>query len=722
MNGDNSLTWMNRVASFQLGSHTGPILRFCMIFGIRRFPGVLLAAMLTASIVSHAQTAGKEAPAQKTLKAFDPALIDTNVDPCTNFYQYSCGNWLKQNPIPADRSSYGRGTELSDENEAVLRAILEKAAAGGSARSANEQKIGDYYSTCMDVDAIDQAGLTPLKPVLERVDALHSKDELPVLTAWLQLQGDRSFFSFDSDQDYKDATQQIAELDQARLGLPEKGFYSRSDEQSTKLREQYQQHVVRMFELIGESHEQAVKDAETVLRLETAMAAASLSNVDRRDPARLYHKMPLAQFDATTPNFAYARFLHEIGTPAVYSLNVATPDYFVALNTLLGKTDLADIKTFLRWIAVRHVPSTALPRNLDDENFAFYGKILSGQPEQEPRWKRCVRSVDDALGEALGQVYVAQRFSPQDKARTLALTKDIEAAMDRDIDQLSWMSPETKVRAKEKLHGVANKIGYPDKWRDYSTLEVKAGDAFGNTARAAAFEEKRDVAKIGKPVDHGEWGMSPPTVNAYYNPQMNDINFPAGILQPPYFDPSQNDAVNYGDAGGIIGHELTHGFDDEGRQFDAKGNFVDWWSPEDGKKFTDRASCVVKEYDGFVAVDDLHVNGQLTLGENLADLGGLKLAFLAYLDRAQKAGVDLTKKGDAEYGGMTPEQQFFVSYAQGWCQNNRPEDLRLRVQTDPHSPEEFRVNGVVVNLPQFQKTFACKTGQPMAPASRCEVW
>jgi putative endopeptidase len=696
-----------------------------MIFLHHQFRAALFLAALVIPAVSYAQTDAKgkpDASGEKRLKALDPTLIDTAVDPCVNFYQYSCGNWLKQNPIPSDRSSYGRDTELMDQNQLVLKAILEKAASGGAARAPNEQKIGDYYSTCMDTDAIDQAGLAPLKPTLARIDALTSKEELPALTAFLEMQGISSFFGFGSDQDFKDATQQIAVLDQMRLGLPEKGFYSRPDARSTKLRDQYRQHVVRTFELIGESHEQAVKDAATVLRLETTMAAASLSNVDRRDPEKLYHKMQLAQFDASTPNFAFARFLHAVDAPEVESLNVATPGYFAALNQLLGSTALADLKTYLRWSVVRHFPSTALPHNLDEESFAFYGKILSGQPEQQPRWKRCVRSVDGALGEALGQVYVAQRFSPEDKARTLELTQDIEAAMDRDIDQLTWMSPETKVRAKEKLHGVANKIGYPDKWRDYSSLDVKPGDALGNAERAAAFEEKRDTAKIGKPVDHGEWGMSPPTVNAYYNPQMNDINFPAGILQPPYFDPSQNDAVNYGDAGGVIGHELTHGFDDEGRQFDANGNLENWWTPADGKQFTERASCVVKEYNGFVAVDDLHVNGELTLGENLADLGGLKLAFLAYLDRAQKTGVDLTQKGSAEYGNLTPEQQFFVAYGQGWCQNNRTEDLRLRVQTDPHSPEEFRVNGVVVNLPQFQKAFACKTGQPMAPANRCAIW
>lgn len=681
--------------------------------------GLLLAGCLPAAFTSVAQ----DSPAaQKKLKGLDPALLDTSVDPCVNFYQYSCGGWLKQNPIPADQSSYGRGTELEEQNRLVLKSILEKAAAGGAERTANEQKIGDYYATCTDTNAVNQAGLKPLQPVLDRIDALKSKDELPELAGYLQSIRISTLFGFGTDQDFKDATQQIAEFDQAELGLPEKGYYERTDEKSAKLRDQYKEHVARTFELLGEPHAQAVKDAETVLKFETELAKHSRDNVDRRDPQSVYHKMTLAKFESGTPNFAFTRFLRAVNAPQIDSLNVEEPAFFTGLGQVITATDLESLKTFLRWAAVRQIPGTALPQALDEESFNFYGKILQGQPEQQARWKRCVRATDGALGEALGQVYVEQRFSPQDKQRTLELTRDVEAAMGRDIDQLDWMSAATKTRAKEKLHAVANKIGYPDKWRDYSTLNVVRGDALGNAQRAEAFEVRRDINKIGKPVDRGEWGMSPPTVNAYYNPQMNDINFPAGILQPPYFDASQNDAVNYGDAGGVIGHELTHAFDDQGRQFDAQGNLKDWWTATDGKKFTERADCVVKEYDGFVAVDDLHVNGKLTLGENIADLGGLKLAFLAYLDRAQKAGVALAGKGEAEYGSLTPEQQFFVSYAQGWCQNNRPEDMRLRIQTDPHSPEEFRVNGVVVNLPEFQKAYSCKTGTPMAPAKRCAIW
>jgi putative endopeptidase len=681
-----------------------------------------MSARITLSFSLFCFVAALPVSAQKTLKAFDPNLMDTSADPCVNFYQYSCGSYLKQTPIPADESSYGQFNELNDQNELVLKAILEKAAEGGPGRTANEQKIGDYYATCMNVEAVNQAGLKPLQPLLDRIDALKSKDELPELTAYLDSIGVNTLFAFGSDQDFKDATQQIAVLDQLELGLPEKGYYQRTDEKSVKLRDQYQAHIARTFELLGRSQPQAAKDAETVVKLETALAGFSLSNVERRDPASMYHKIDLAKFDRTTPSFSFVRFLRAAHTPAVESLNITSPAYFAGLNNLLANNQLDGWKAYLRWVLVRHLPKTALPQALDRESFDFYGKALEGQPEQKPRWKRCVAATDDALGEALGQVYVEQRFSPKDKARTLELTRDVEASLGRDIEQLPWMSATTKARAEQKLHAVADKIGYPDKWRDYSTLTVTRGDALGNAMQAAAFEERREIAKIGKPVDRGEWGMSPPTVNAYYNAQMNDINFPAGILQPPFFDDTRDDAVNYGAAGAIIGHELTHGFDDEGRQFDGKGNLEEWWTPADGKQFTERADCVVKEYDGFIGVDDLHVDGKLTLGENIADLGGLKLAFLAYLDRAQKSGVDLEKKGSAEYGALNPEQQFFISYGQNWCQNNRPEDLRLRMQTDPHSPEEFRANGVVRNLPEFQRAFACKAGQPMAPVNRCTIW
>ncbi len=670
---------------------------------------------------TQASSAVANQPA-KVLHAFDPALLDTTADPCEDFYRYSCGGWTKANPIPNDRASWGRDTELSEQNDLILKAILEKAVAGGSSRIPDEQKIGDEYAACSDVQAIDTAGMAPLLAQLAPINALAGKAGLTALLAQMQAHGNPALFDYGSEQDFHDAGQQIAAVSQPQLGLPEKGFYDRTDAASASLRETYRQHIERVFVLAGETQPQAVKDAAATLRLETAMAAGSLSLVEMRDPARLYHPTPLAQLAANSQVIQFPAYLRAIDSPAIHSLNVAEPVYFLSLSNLLKTASLDDIKAYLRWTVLRRAPSTAVPAALDAEDFSFYGKALRGQPEQLPRWKRCVARVDGDLGEALGRVFVARRFTPEDKARTLTLARDIEASMGRDIDRLSWMSPATKAQAEVKLHTVANKIGYPDMWRDYSSLTIARNDALGNAMRAAAFNERRDLAKIGKPVDRGEWQMSPPTVNAYYSPQLNDVNFPAGILQPPYFDGSQNDAVNYGDAGGVIGHELTHGFDDEGRQFDARGNFRNWWTKEDAKEFTERSACVVNEYNKFVAVDDVHVNGQLTLGENLADLGGLRLAYLAYEDRAAKDQTNLTAPGTAEYGGLTPPQQFFASYGQGWCESHRPEALRTQVQSDPHSPENYRVNGVVQNLPEFQKAFSCKTGQAMAPATRCSVW
>ncbi len=652
------------------------------------------------------------------LPGLDKRLLDTSADPCTDFFQYACGNFAKLYPIPNDRSGLGTGAMIAEYTQHVLHNLLEKAAAGGAGRTANEQRIGDTYASCMDVDAINQRGLKPLQPELDRIAALKSKDELPELLAHFQLIGVNALFGFGQQQDFKDARKQIAVIDQAGLGLPERDYYFRTGEVAEKTRTQYVQHVTNMMKLMGEPEAQAASDANAIMQLETALAKASMDITSRRDPNKVYHLMPVSEFASLAPNISWNRFLGASGAPPVKELNVTNPDFFKEMNSLLASTDLPTLKTYLRWQLINATPGYTLPKALDDERFAFYSHQLRGQPEQRARWKRCVEATDATLGEAIGQVYVAQEFPPANKQATLQMVKDIEAAMDQDLDTLDWISAETKVRAREKLRAVADKIGYPDHWRDYSALSIVRGDAYGNVLRATEFESRRQLAKIGTPVDRGEWLISPATVDAYYNPSANDINFPAGILQPPLYDSHASDASNYGHIGGIVGHELTHGFDDEGRQFDANGNLADWWTPEDAKKFVEKADCEVKEYGSFVAVDDVKVNGKLTLGENTADNGGLRLAYIAFLADAKKQGIDLTKSQD----GYTPVQQFFLGHGQNWCGSIRPEQIRLQVQTDPHSPRRFRVNGVVQNMPEFGQAFGCKAGQPMMPVNACRVW
>jgi putative endopeptidase len=685
---------------------------------MRPFPAALaVAACLAAPVAVNAQATVSE-QTRIQLHGLDPSLRDTSVDPCTNFFQYACGTWLKHNPIPPDRSSYGIDVQLTDNNNLVLKSVLEQASDAHAQRNPDTQKIGDYYATCMDVQAIDKAALDGVRPMLDHINGLRSTKDLAPLVATLQQNGVQALFRLGSEEDYKDARHMIATAAQPRLGLPEKGYYLRTDAKSVTLRKQYAEHIARMLTLAGEPADQAAADAQRVLALETKLATASLSREEMRDPAKLYHPTELVSFRTQLGAFDVDAYLHALGTPAFTMLNVSTPGYFAALNNILPQTDVASLKALLRWNLLHSTPGTALPAALDNEQFAFYGKTLRGQPEQQVRWKRCVGAVDGALGEALGRVYVAQQFSSNDKARTTAILSDIEAAMGRDIQQLDWMSAPTKDKAEDKLKAVTNKIGYPDRWRDYSSLTITRGDAVGNERRAAAFERHRVLTRIGQPTDKQEWEMSPPTVNAYYDPQTNSANFPAGILQPPYYDPHMGDAVNYGQAGGLEGHELTHGFDDEGRQFNGDGNFSEWWTPTDEKKFKERADCVVKQYDGFVAVDDLHVNGKLTLGENIADIGGVRIGYLAWQHRLAQPGAT----PEADLDGMTPPQQFFTAYAQSWCSSTRPETMRLLVQTDPHSPEEYRVNGVVENMPEFQHAFGCKAGQPMVSANRCSIW
>ena len=659
-----------------------------------------------------------QAPVYTLIPGFDKKVMDTAADPCVDFYQYACGNWSKLHPIPSDSPYSDEFYNLDQYNRQVLRDILTAAAKEDSARDAYTQKIGDYYASCMDESAIQTKGLAPLQPELDRIAALRGKDQLPELLAHYALINIDAFFGFGSQQDFQDATQTVAISAQGGIGLPEKDYYFRTGEKDEEIRKQYVQHVTNMLKLLGESDAQAAADAQADLKLETALAKVSLDVTSQRDPHNIYHRMSRKDLQALVPAFNWDRFFATLGGPSFNELNVAEPDFFKGLNEIIQQTDLSVIKAYLRSRLLDTTPGTVLPKAFDEEKFDFYARKLSGTPEQQARWKRCVGSVDGALPEALGKAYVEKQFPASSKERALQLIHDIESAMDRDIGSLDWMSPETKERARQKLHLIANKVGYPDKWRDYSKLNIVRGDAFGNVTRAAEFESRRQLAKIGKPVDRSEWITSAPTVNAFYNPSMNDINFPAGVLQPAFFDPAQPDAVNYGHIGLFMGHEITHGFDDQGRQFDGYGNLKDWWTEADANKFIQKSQCLVDEYSKF-SVGDTHLNGKLTLGENTADNGGLRLAYMAFIARAAQEGTDVHGRNA---DGYTPIQAFFVGFAQDWCAQWRPEMERLIATTDPHSPDRFRANGVLVNVPEFSTAFGCKTGQPMMSASACRVW
>jgi endothelin-converting enzyme/putative endopeptidase len=668
---------------------------------------VIVLAVTIAASSAYSQSTSTAHPS-----VLDTSSMDSSVDPCTDFFTYSCGGWLKKNPIPPDKTSWGFSSKLADDNRALLRQILEEAAAPAPGKDPVQQKIGDYYTACMDEKAIDAAGTAPLKPEFDRIAGMHSKKDIAALAATMPNRG--ALFDFSSDQDYKDSAHVIAEVDQDGLGLPDRDYYVKTDPKSVELRQAYVAHVQKMFELLGDAPGGATTEAQAVMRIETALANGSLTPVERRDPKLLYHKMELKQLEALSPSFRWKKYFSGTGQPELRTLNVTAPEFFKAMETVLQKEDLESWKAYLRWHLV-NANAPYLSAAFVDADFEFFGKTLSGAQQLEPRWKRCVNYADNDLGEALGQAYVQKAFPPQAKQRAQEMVKQIEQAMERDIDGLSWMSPETKQKALEKLHTVANKIGYPDKWRDYSALTIAPGDEMGNVLRAREFEFHRRLAKIGKPVDRGEWDMTPPTVNAYYNPQINDINFPAGILQPPFFDPKADDALNYGDMGGTIGHELTHGFDDEGRQFDAQGNLRDWWTPEDGKQFEQRASCISDQYSQYVAVDDIKINGQLTMGENVADLGGLMLAYMAWQSQTRGKKLD-------PIDGFTPEQRFFIGYGQGWCAETRDETKRMYATIDPHSPDKYRANGVVSNMPEFQQAFHCKPGSAMVREKSCRVW
>ena len=616
---------------------------------------------------SQQQQPGKKVPlAQNTpepVLPYSPSLnvksMDKSVDPCVDFYQYSCGGWKQTNPIPPDQVSWGVYSKLYQDNLNFLRGILEEAASGKGQRDAVTQKIGDFYAACMNESAIEQLGVKPIQPQLNAIAQLKLAHDLAPLIAKLQLTpaGRRVLFAGGSSQDPDDSEQQIAVVDQGGLGLPDRDYYTKTDPKSMETRERYLQHVQKVFELLGDKPETAKANAATVMKMETALANASMTRVDRRDPYKRKHKMKIADLAQLAPNFDWQAYFKGLNAPPFAILNVASPDFFKEVNTQIPGEPVENWKTYLRY-HVADGSSQLLSSPFVQENFDFYLKYLRGAKEMQPRWRRCVQSADRTLGEALGQAYVKKVFSPELKASTVDMVKRIEAAMEQRIQQLDWMSDATKQQALTKLHGLRNKIGYPDKWRDYSSVRITRNDFVGDVERAVEFENHRDINKIGKPVDHGEWGMTPPTVNAYYNSQMNDINFPAGVLQPPLYDAKIDDAPNYGNTGGTIGHELTHGFDDQGRQFDAKGNLRDWWTKEDAEKFKQRAQCVEDQYAGFVVVDDVHINSKLTLGEDVADLGGEILAYMAWKDATKDKNLQ-------PVDGLTPEQRFFIGFASG---------------------------------------------------------
>jgi predicted metalloendopeptidase len=676
---------------------------------------VVVSLLCVAAVCSAQTPSGGGAP--REIPSFDVTAMDKSIDPCVDFYRYACGTWMKNNPVPADKARWGRFDELFENNLYVLRDILEQAQGPGQ-HSATQKEVGDFYASCMDEVTIEQKGTTPLTAELQRVDAIKTKADLIKAVAYLHKNATPALFAFYPQPDMHDSNATIAYVDQGGISLPDRDYYIKDDAKSTETRQKYLAHVQKMFELAGDSPDTAATEAKTVLSVETALAQASMDRTQRRDPKNRDHKMTVAEIAAVAPNFDLTAYFASNGSPKFTTLNVGNPDFFKQINSQLDSVPINEWKTYLRWKVINSY-AQVLTKAFVEEDFLFNGKYMSGQQEMEPRWKRCVKATDNNLGMALGQLYVDKTFGPEGKARTLKMVKAIENAMQQDIGQLTWMSDTTKKQAYIKLNAIVNNIGYPDQWRDYSSVVIKADDYAGNSERAGEFEVKRQYNKIDKPTDRKDWSMTPPTVNAYYRPPMNDINFPAGILQPPFYGKMMDDAVNYGGIGVVIGHELTHGFDDQGRKYDAQGNFRDWWTADDGKEFEQRSDCTAKEYSSFVSVKDdkgeVKLNGKLTLGENTADNGGLKLAYMALTDIIGSAAVK-------PIDGFTPQQRFFLAYGQIWCQNVTDQEARKRVLTDPHSPGQWRVNGAVQNSAAFQQAFGCKDGQPMVSANACRVW
>ena len=682
--------------------------RLCALAGLG-------AAILAGGTLAFAG-GGQGGADDKSKLGFDVANMDTTCKPCDDFYKYVNGGWMKKNPIPAQYPAWGPDQIMFERTEARLHEILEAAAANKSAGAgSNEQKVGDYYASCMDTKAIDAKGLKPIDAYLQSIAAMHDSASLLETAARLQENGTGVLFGYGSDQDFADSTQVIGEVRQGGLGLPDRDYYTRDDDKSKEIRKQYIEHITKMFVLLGDAREKAAAEAQTVLGIETSLAKASLNNVELRDPQKSYHMMSVADAQKLTPKWNWDAYFHAIGSAQLTKINVAQPEFFKAMDGLLASVPMEDWKTYYRWQLI-HRSARLLSDPFVQENFAFEGRVLQGTTEMRPRWRRCSAAVDDGLPEALGQMYVAKYFPPAAKAHVLEIVHNLLAALHEDLKGLEWMSPETRKAAEAKLQAFALKIGYPDKWRDYSKLKIDRDSYVGNVFRSTEFENARDLAKIGKPVDHAEWGMSAPTINAYYNPQLNEIVFPAGLLQGVFFDPDRSDSYNYGAIGSIIGHEITHGFDDEGAQFDPQGNLKNWWTEKDLKNFGDRGECIAKQFDGFEVEKELHENGKLVEGESIADLGGLTISYAAF----EKSIAGKTLGKDAN--GFTPEQQFFVGYAAVAAMNLRPEYARLLANTDPHPLPEFRVNGPLSNMEAFRKAFGCSKGDAMVRENACKIW
>jgi len=694
-----------------------------------RFPRLLnvlvlaMAAACSTGGASPSAAPAAAAPAASPVKTavapshgLDPADMDTTAKACVNFYDYGNGEWMKKNPIPADYPSWGAFNELDERNREILHQTLEKLSSGPPPAAGSEQrKLADFYGSCMDEAAIEKAGIAPLQPELDRIAAIRDRTALQPEISRLQQMGVNALFQFGSEEDRKNSSQVIAAALQGGLGLPDRDYYTKTDDESKTLRQKYTAHVAKMLELAGDAPATAQQEAAAILAFETKLAEPQMTRVERRNPDNTYHPYRGEELGKLTPNFSWPDYLRSGGVPPSITVNVWQPKFFEAANRLLESEPVSLWKTYLRWHLINAAAPT-LSKAFVDEDFDFNQKTLEGTEQNLPRWKRCVSATDNALGMALGKVYVRDHFPPQARERADRMVKNLVAALRDDLARLPWMGPETRKAALAKLDAFAQKIGYPERWRDYSTLEVSRGPYASNVFAATVFETRRDLAKVGKPVDRGDWEMTPPTVNAYYQPLRNEIVFPAGILQPPFFDAQADDAVNYGGIGSVIGHEMTHGFDDSGRKFDAQGNQREWWTPEDLKNYEARATCVEKQFDAYVVEGDLHENGKLVLGESIADLGGVAIAYRAFHKSLEG------KPAPPAIDGLTADQRFFLSWARIWATNDRPEFAKLLTNTNPHPLGRFRAIAPPSNLPEFAKAFSCKPGDPMVRSDRCEIW